>query len=120
MFDPNGRTGAIRLATDTPEFRHCDDRLYPLSVVRLEIPDAGLPAYISAIRAWRLTERTTLPKHCDLAGRLGWSSSKGWQPTLFEAPCSKPWPQPYATTLDDDGTLGFNFARPAGECACSP
>jgi hypothetical protein len=120
MFDPNGRTGAIRLAIDTPEFRDCDDRLYPLSVVRLEIPDAGLPAYIGAIRSWRLSERKTLLKHCGLVGRLGWSSSEGWQPTLFEAPCAKPWPQPFVTVLDDEGTLGFDFARPDGECASSP
>ena len=122
MFDPVGRTGAIRLATDTPEFRHCDDRLFPPSLTSIGIPERGLPAQVTATRSWRMRdhEEKTLAKHCGLVGRLGWSSSKGWQPTLFEAPCNNPWPQPYVPVLDDDGTLGVDFAAKRDECACSP
>ncbi|HEY0158309.1 MAG TPA: hypothetical protein VGF28_13590 [Thermoanaerobaculia bacterium] len=108
MFDPNGRTSAIRLATDTPEFRHCDDRLYPPSITSIGIPDRGLPAQLTAIRSWRRNEQAEgkLPKHCPIAGTLGWSTEKGWQPRFVETPCTNPWTHPLMTVLDDEGNLG--------------
>ncbi|HEX8281095.1 MAG TPA: hypothetical protein VF551_06940, partial [Chthoniobacterales bacterium] len=114
MFDANGRSGAIRLATDRPEFRDCADELYPPSITSLGIPEQGLPADITAISTWRMSDlvKRKLPKRCPAVGRIGWSATKGWTFLLAPSPCTDPAVQPLATLLTDEGTLGARIVKP--------
>ncbi|HYO78744.1 MAG TPA: hypothetical protein VE010_19950 [Thermoanaerobaculia bacterium] len=114
MFDPNGRSGAIRLATDRPEYRYCADELYPPSITSIGIPDEGLPAHVTAISSWRMKDlvERKLPKRCPTVGRIGWSATKGWTFMLGQSPCTKPTTQPLATGLTDAGTLAAHLVKP--------
>lgn len=132
MLDPAGRNGALRVATDTPEWGHCVDVRFPTTATTLGIPDTGLPALVEAIHSWSRVELEDgrLPKRCNLTGTIGWSSKSGWQVRLAEAPCTDPIPRPFAATISDDGNIrvqqckpwtspygpGPDFAPPAERC----
>ena len=108
MFDPTGRTGALRVATNQPEWRHCANRVHPISASSLCIPDTGLPALVDAVASWRewdLVDRQLAPS-CALTGTIDWSAKRGWIVRLGAAPCTDPILRPYGVTINRNGALG--------------
>lgn len=107
MLDPGGRTGALRVATNQPEWRHCGNVVYPLTATALGIPDRGLPAVVQAIAPWRSWDikDAQLPRTCNLVGTIDWSSTRGWIVQLGQAPCTDPVPRPYFVAIDEEGQL---------------
>ena len=133
MLDRAGRTGALRVATDTPEWRHCGSVIFPPSATALGIPQDGLPAVVEAIHSWQRLDldQGTLPKRCDTIGTIDWSAAGGWIVDLHERPCTDPAPRPFAATITGDGWIGVqrceplphtgpDFAPPAERCAPRP
>jgi hypothetical protein len=107
MLDANGRSGALRVATNQPEWRHCGNVVYPITASSLGIPESGLPARVEAVASWRwwaLRDRQ-MPRTCNLVGTIDWSSKRGWIVRLGQAPCTDPSVRPLAVTISDDGSL---------------
>lgn len=102
MIDPAGRTGALRVATNHPEWRHCGDVVYPVTASWLGIPDRGLPAIARGIASWR---KEHVPRTCALTGTIDWSAQRGWIVRLAQAPCTDPGPRPLAVTISEEGDL---------------
>jgi hypothetical protein len=107
LFDPNGRTGALRLAVDQPEWRHCGNVVYPIAASWLGIPDSGFPAQVQAVASWRwwTFRDRQLPRTCSLVGTIDWSSKRGWIVHLGQAPCTDPIARPFSVTIDSRGDL---------------
>jgi hypothetical protein len=107
LFDPNGRTGALRLASDQPEWRHCGNVVYPISASWLGIPDSGFPAQVQAVASWRwwAFRDHQLPRTCSLVGTIDWSPKRGWIVHLGQSPCTDPMARPFSVTIDDRGDL---------------
>ena len=107
MLDPNGRTGALRVATNQPEWRHCGDVVYPISASSLGIPDRGLPAFVTAIGSWRSRDGRDgkLPRTCPLTGTIDWNPNLGWIVRLGQAPCTDPSAEPIAVGIGEGGDL---------------
>jgi hypothetical protein len=114
MLDPNGRTGALRVASDHPEYRSCNNVVYPVSASCLGIPDDGLPAQIQALPSWRMWDLETnhMPRRCELTGRIGWSAARGWIVNLFESPCTDPIARPFRVQIGSDGSLSVRAVKP--------
>jgi len=107
MLGPAGRTGALRVTTSHPEWRECDNVVYPISASSLGIPDSGLPARVDAVASWRHWDLRDglMPRTCDLVGTIDWSTTRGWIVRLGQAPCTDPILRPLKVTISDTGEL---------------
>ncbi len=114
MIDPAGRNGALRVVTDTPEWRHCVNVLFPPTATALGIPDDGLPALVEALHSWSREEldRGSMRKRCNLVGEIDWSPKSGWQVRLAEAPCTDPIARPFAARIAVSGWIGLQRCKP--------
>ena len=98
-----GPEGALRVAADAPEFRHCDDAVFPPSVYAI---DGRIVHVLPSIRRNELREKK-LERRCESTGTIEWVDGRGWIARWAPIPCSDPVTWPWTVLISGDGVTGL-------------